>query len=95
VQQKLGYDGPDFDGLYFPLTMAMRAIKESDPDLYARRIVEISFLSNTLISGCRFQGRAFQPNEAAEAVLSVCILGSEYLQVFLDGETTAGLSRLI
>ena len=78
-QQKLGYDDPDFGAGYLPLTGAMRLIKGSAPDLYARRIMELSYLSNALISGCGFRGREFRPQEAAEAALSVCNLGSEYL----------------
>jgi hypothetical protein len=78
-RQRLSYDGADFGEAHFPLTDAIRAAGESNPDLYARRILELTFLSNTLISGCEFRGRAFHPKEAAEAALSVCNLGSEYL----------------
>ena len=78
-QKKIGYNGDDFSDIHLPLITAIRAIKESDPDLYAQRIVELSFLSNTLIAGCGFRGRAFNPKEAAEAALSVCNLGSEHL----------------
>ncbi len=78
-QAKLWYDGPDVADSQFPITRAMRIIKELDPDLYARRIMELSYLSNTLISGCGYRGREFNPREAGEAALSVCNLGSEYL----------------
>jgi hypothetical protein len=78
-QQQLGYDGADLNDIHFPLIGAMRTIQSSDPELYAQRIIELSFLSNTLISGCVFQGRQFHPKEAAEATLSTCNLGSEHL----------------
>lgn len=80
-QQKLWYDGQDLGDSHFPIIRAIRIIKESDPDLYAQRIMELSYLSNTLISGCAFRGRAFRPEDAAEAALSVCNLGSEYRAV--------------
>lgn len=77
--KKLGYDGADFGDIHCPLISAIRIIKELDPDLYSKRVIELSYLSNTLISGCKFRGRAFRQKEAAEAALSVCNLGSEYL----------------
>ncbi len=62
-----------------PLAGAMGLINRTDPDLFSWRMKEISYLSNTLISGCAYKGRTFQPKEAAEAAFSVCNLGGEYL----------------
>ena len=62
-----------------PLVVAMGLIRQTDPDLFSHRMKEISYLSNTLISGCGYKGRTFQPKEAAEAAFSVCNLGGEYL----------------
>ena len=75
----LNYNGADFGDQSVPLATAMRCIYQTDTELCSQRLMELSYLSNTLISGCVFQGRAFQPKEAAEAALSVCNLGSEYL----------------
>ena len=64
---------------HVPLANAMRHINRTDPCLYAKRLTELTYLSNVLIAGCGFEGRAFRPVEAAEAAFSVCNLGSEYL----------------
>jgi hypothetical protein len=75
----LGYNGADSWDHTVPLTEAMRFINKKDSDLYSQRLRELSYLANTLISGCGFKGRAFKPKEAAEAAFSVCNLGAEYL----------------
>ena len=61
------------------LTQAISAIKVRDEKFYSRILMELSYLSNVLISGCSFEGRYFRPVEAAEAVLAVCNLGSDHL----------------
>ena len=75
---KLSYTGESEDQ-HPPLMHAMRLINRTDPALYAQRLMEIADLSNILISGCGFQGRAFRPGEAAEAALSTCNLGGAHL----------------
>lgn len=77
-QKRLGQPG-EISGHHLPLVKAMRLINRTDPDLYAQRLTELTYLSNVLMSGCGFQGRAFRPVEAAEAAFSVCNLGSAYL----------------
>lgn len=64
---------------HLPLAKAMRLIDRRDPELYAQRLMELTYLSNILISGCSFQGRTFRPVEAAEAAFSVCNLAVEFL----------------
>ena len=61
------------------LSKPMGYIHEIEPALYAQLIVELSYLSNTLIAGCEFKRRPFQPKEAAQAAFSVCNLGIEIL----------------
>lgn len=78
-QKLLTWEDTGSQNRSLPLTEAMRRINRTDPDLFSKRLMELSYLSNTLMSGCRFQGRPFKPEEAAEAALSVCNLGSEYL----------------
>ena len=78
-QEMLAYDGAAPRNHPLPLAGAMDSINRTDPDLFSRRMKEISYLSNTLISGCAYKGRTFQPKEAAEAAISVCNLGGEYL----------------
>jgi hypothetical protein len=75
----LSYDGGESWAHHLPLAEAMRFISQKEPDLYSQRVTELSYVSNTLISGCGFKGRTFQPKEAAEAAISVCNLGSEFL----------------
>ena len=77
--KRLTHDGSESWNDQLPLARAMRAINRTDPELYARRMSELSYLSNLLISGCTFKGRTFRPNEAAEGAFSVCNLGSEFL----------------
>ncbi|MBU4317592.1 MAG: hypothetical protein KKF30_09985 [Proteobacteria bacterium] len=79
VQKQLGFEGTESPGLDLPLTKAIRWINHTDPNLYSRLLMEISYLSNTLISGCEFKGRPFDPKEAAEGVLSVCNLGADFV----------------
>ncbi len=77
-QKRLSYANGSMDH-HLPLAKAMRFINRTDPALYSLRLMELTYLSNILISGCRFQGRTFRPVEAGEAAFSVCNLGSEYL----------------
>lgn len=78
-RQKLGFDGFGRRDSRCALLNTMRTLNLSDPELYSQRLMELSFLSNALISGCAFRNRTFHPKESAEAALSVCNLGSEYL----------------
>ncbi len=50
-----------------------------DPKLYSRRMEELGYLANALVSGCSFGGRRFRPFEAVEAVVATCNLGLEHL----------------
>jgi hypothetical protein len=77
----LSYDGAESRAHHLPLAEAMRFISQKEPGLYSQRLTELSYLSNTLISGCGFKGGTFQPKEAAEAAFSVCNLGSEFLLI--------------
>ncbi|AUX33854.1 MULTISPECIES: DUF6178 family protein [Sorangium] len=60
-------------------TSAIREVMARDAELYGKRLLELSYLVNVLISGCSHDGRAFRPFEAAEAVLCTCSLGLERL----------------
>ena len=77
-QKRLSLPAEPFDH-HLPLAKAMRLINLTDSTLYSRRLTELTYLSNILISGCGFQRRTFRPIEAAEAAFSVCNLGGEYL----------------
>jgi hypothetical protein len=46
-----------------------------DPAAFARHVEEAAYLVNVLVAGCAYDGRAFRPVEAAEAVSAVCALG--------------------
>src|SRR5262249_33625684 len=50
-------------------------VQEHAPSVYARRMEELGYLANVLMSGCRLDGRRFRPVEAADAVLATCNLG--------------------
>ncbi|WP_437836529.1 DUF6178 family protein [Sorangium sp. So ce1153] len=58
---------------------AIREVMARDAALYAKRLMELSYLVNVLISGCSHEGRAFRPFEAVEAVICTCNLGFERL----------------
>jgi hypothetical protein len=55
----------------------MRYVQEHDPDLHARRMEELGFVANVLVTGASLQGRPFRPAEAARAAAAVCHLGLE------------------
>lgn len=57
------------------LRAALLELREERPELVGRRVRELGYLANTLVSGCRFRGRALRPVEAAEAALATCELG--------------------
>ena len=59
---------------------AIAALLESEPSLYARRTEELGYLTNVLVTGSSFAGRAFRPVEAAEAAICTCNLGLELLR---------------
>jgi hypothetical protein len=61
------------------LKRAVVAVRDRSPDLYGKRLLELSYLANVLISGCSVEGRAFRPLEATDAAMAVCNLGLERL----------------
>lgn len=60
-------------------TQAIREVMARDAELYGKRLMELSYLVNVLISGCSHDGRALRPFEAVEAALCTCNLGFERL----------------
>ncbi|WP_437274360.1 DUF6178 family protein [Sorangium sp. So ce375] len=60
-------------------TQAIREVMARDAALYGKRLMELSYLVNVLISGCSHDGRALRPFEAVEAALCTCNLGLERL----------------
>jgi len=58
---------------------ALLAVRDSDPDLYAKCMSELNYLANSLVAGCSYSDRTFRPGEAAEAALATTNLGMEYL----------------
>ena len=60
------------------IRMLMEAVRDSDANAYLARGRELAFLANTLVAGCSIQSRAFTPQEASDAAVSVCQLGLEY-----------------
>jgi hypothetical protein len=55
----------------------MQIVFDRDHAAYSRRNDELTYLANTLMSGCAFQGRPFTPQEAWDAAVAVCNLGLE------------------
>jgi hypothetical protein len=55
----------------------MQFVFDRDYAAYSRRNDELTYLANTLMSGCAFQGRPFTPQEAWDAAVAVCNLGLE------------------
>jgi hypothetical protein len=64
-----------------PLHDALRELWLRDPRVHEERVSELAFLTNVLIAGCSFAGRSFRPLHAALAVMAVCNLGFEHVQV--------------
>lgn len=62
-----------------PFTSAIREVKTRDAEIYGKRLMELSYLVNVLISGCSYNGGAFRPFEAVEAAICTCNLGLEQL----------------
>jgi hypothetical protein len=75
-------------------TAAVREVMARDPDLYAKRLLELSYLVNVLLSGCSHDGRALRPFEAVEAALCTCNLGFERLAGGRAGRKTPGPDEL-
>ncbi|WP_437565389.1 DUF6178 family protein [Sorangium sp. So ce542] len=75
-------------------TSAIRELMARDAELYGKRLLELSYLVNVLISGCSHDGRAFRPFEAAEAVLCTCSLGLERLLGARAGRKEPGPDEL-
>jgi hypothetical protein len=73
-----------------PVRVAMLALKRVDPALYSRRVVELSYLANILLSGASHEARNFRPVEAAEAALALCNLGFERALGLASNATTEG-----
>ncbi len=61
------------------LKLALVALRDTDPGAYAKRLTELSYLANVLLSGCSVAGRAFRPLEAADVAVAVCNPGLERL----------------
>ncbi len=59
---------------------ALLTLRDTDPQIYADRMIELNYLSNVLISGCSDAGKIFNPVKAAAASLATCNLGLEFLQ---------------
>ena len=58
---------------------ALEALREDEPEVYAKRTSELAFLANVLVVGSSFAGRSFRPVEAAEAAISTCNIGMDLL----------------
>jgi Family of unknown function (DUF6178) len=55
----------------------MQVVFECDHQASIRRSEELTYLANTLMAGCAFQGRSFPEQEAGDAAMAVCNLGLE------------------
>ncbi|WP_437624458.1 DUF6178 family protein [Sorangium sp. So ce1151] len=75
-------------------TSAIREVMARDAELYAKRLMELSYLVNVLISGCSHEGRAFRPFEAVEAAICTCNLGFERLLGERAGRKKPSLDEL-
>jgi hypothetical protein len=55
----------------------MQVVFDRDQAAYTRRSEELTYLANTLMSGCALQGRPFTTQEASDAASAICNLGLE------------------
>jgi hypothetical protein len=60
-----------------PLAMHLQVVLDRDVAIHATRQQEMAWLANALVAGCTLGGRAFTPQEAADAVVATCSLGIE------------------
>jgi hypothetical protein len=58
---------------------ALRSISDHDAALAAKRLGELSYIANVVISGCRWADRRVRPAEATEIVVAVCGRGLDWL----------------
>jgi hypothetical protein len=66
-----------------PLAAAMARLRARDPVRHQRRLLELNYLANVLISGYAFEafeGRQLRPVEAGDLVLEVCRIGLAQLR---------------
>ncbi|WP_437312743.1 DUF6178 family protein [Sorangium sp. So ce385] len=94
AEARLLTGGARREGEELLFTSAIREVMARDAELYGKRLLELSYLVNVLISGCSHDGRAFRPFEAAEAVLCTCSLGLERLLGERAGRKKPGSDEL-
>jgi hypothetical protein len=58
---------------------AVQALLHRDPSLQERRLEELAYLANVLLSGASLHGRRFRGVEAATTSIAVCNLGLEHV----------------
>jgi hypothetical protein len=59
------------------IRLHMQFVFDRDHVAYGRRNEELTYLANTLMSGCALQSRPFTAQEALDAAIAVCNLGLE------------------
>jgi len=67
---------------------ALAALAAARPDVASRRIGELAYLSNVLISGAEVQGKGFSETQAARMAIATANLGATYV---LGPSTQPGL----
>jgi hypothetical protein len=55
----------------------MQFVLDRDHPVYIRRNEELTYIANTIMTGCAHQDRTFTPQEAWDAAVAVCNLGLE------------------
>ena len=61
------------------LETALALLAQDAPQVASRRMGELAYLSNVLVSGAEIQGKTFDEAEAAKATLATANLGTTYL----------------
>jgi hypothetical protein len=60
-------------------TDAMAALQAASPETHDRRMQELAYVTQVLLAGCTFEGRAMRPLEAAGAAMATVSLGTNHL----------------
>ncbi len=76
------------------LAAALAQLAQTAPEIASRRLGELSFLSNVLMSGTEIQGKAFAETEAAKVAIATANLGATYL-LSVDEDEPGEMQRAV
>jgi hypothetical protein len=69
---------------------AMVALQRESPATHDRRLEELAYVTQVLVAGCAFEGRAMRPLEAARAAMATVSLGIDHMRKRANPVTLLG-----